>query len=71
MLHKRDKCLSALFITGVTCLFSSMAHAAYEYNLTPPASTLTQEIFDLHMLTTIVWHHHYGAGDGHDYLRTD
>ncbi|WML88436.1 cytochrome c oxidase subunit II [Thiothrix subterranea] len=54
MLPRRDKCLSALFITGVTCLFSSMAHAAYEYNLTPPASTLTQEIFDLHMLTTIV-----------------
>ncbi|SEB07954.1 cytochrome c oxidase subunit 2 [Thiothrix caldifontis] len=54
MLPRRDKCLSALFITGGAWLFSSMAHAAYEYNLTPPASTLTQEIFDLHMLTTIV-----------------
>jgi cytochrome c oxidase subunit 2 len=31
-----------------------MARADYEYNLNPPASTLTQEIFDLHMLTTIV-----------------
>lgn len=54
MLPRRDKYLSALLMTGGAWLFSSMAHAEYEYNLNPPAATLTQEIFDLHMLTTIV-----------------
>ncbi len=54
MLHRREKRLSALLVTGSAWLFSGMAHADYEFNLNPPAATLTQEIFDLHMLTTIV-----------------
>ncbi|MGB3917393.1 MAG: cytochrome c oxidase subunit II [Thiothrix litoralis] len=54
MLHKSKKRLSALSITGGAWLFSGMAYAGYEYNLNTPASTLTQEIFDLHMLTTVV-----------------
>lgn len=54
MLHRRTKRLPALLFIGGYGLFSGMARADYEYNLNPPASTLTQEIFDLHMLTTIV-----------------
>lgn len=50
---RKSTLLSLLFGIGVA-LSSRLALAEYEYNLNPPASTLTQEIFDLHMLTTIV-----------------
>ncbi len=54
MLDKKRINLLAILSTGAACLWGNVATAAYEYNLTPPASTITQEIFDLHMLTTTV-----------------
>jgi cytochrome c oxidase subunit 2 len=54
MLHKTTSSVCATLLASAGILLSSTAFAAYEYNLNPPASTLTQEIFDLHMLTTIV-----------------
>ncbi|MEB4591479.1 cytochrome c oxidase subunit II [Candidatus Thiothrix sp. Deng01] len=54
MLERRTACLAATLLAVVGCLGAAVAHADYEYNLTPPASTITQEIFDLHMLTTTI-----------------
>jgi len=41
-------------ITLGLALFSQVASAGYEWNLPTPAATITQEIYDLHMLTMIV-----------------
>ena len=54
MLDKKRINLLAILSTGAACLWGNVATAAYEYNQTPPASTITQEIFDLHLLTTTV-----------------
>ncbi|EIJ33515.1 cytochrome c oxidase subunit II [Thiothrix nivea] len=54
MSEKKISSLATILVTGVSGLWAGAASAAYEYNLNPPASTITQEIFDLHMLTTWV-----------------
>lgn len=54
MLERRTACISATLLACAGCLGMSAAYADYEYNLTPPASTITQEIFNLHMLTTTI-----------------
>ncbi|MBU0655878.1 MAG: cytochrome c oxidase subunit II [Gammaproteobacteria bacterium] len=50
--HKRKRALPTLLPGVGILLVSGLAQAAYEINLNPPAATITQEIFDLHMLTT-------------------
>jgi cytochrome c oxidase subunit 2 len=54
MLHKRKSTVSTLLLACGGWLLTGSAVADYRYNLSEPASTLTQEIFDLHMLTSIV-----------------
>lgn len=54
LLSIRKRAISALMAGFVGLLSSGLALAEFEYNLSPPASTITQEIFDLHMLTTSV-----------------
>lgn len=54
LLSIRKRAISALMAGFVGLLSSGLALAEFEYNLSPPASTITQEIFDLHMLTTAV-----------------
>lgn len=54
MVSKNKTGLPAALLLLPLGLLTSIAHADYGYNLPEPAATLTQEIFDLHMLTTIV-----------------
>lgn len=54
MLYTTKTGLPAHWLLLPILLLSGGAQAELEYNLTPPAATLTQEIFNLHMLTTVV-----------------
>lgn len=54
MVSKNKTGLPAALLLLPLGLLTSIAHADYDYNLPEPAATLTQEIFDLHMLTTVV-----------------
>ena len=55
-------------ITLGLALFSPVVSAGYEWNLPTPAATITQEIYDLHMLTMMVWYGYYDYCNGYDYL---
>ncbi|HRJ51386.1 MAG TPA: cytochrome c oxidase subunit II [Candidatus Thiothrix moscowensis] len=54
MVSKNKTGLPAALLLLPLGLLTSIARADYGYNLPEPAATLTQEIFDLHMLTTVV-----------------
>lgn len=53
MLHKYLARIAGR-LTALSMLAPLASQASYEYNLPEPASTITSEIYDLHMLTSIV-----------------